>query len=126
MNNNIVQKIDYQQLSKEFVNYFYTNWASAPNTYIQSKAFSEYSRLKVDDTIYSGNNFIKYLIEKSTNLKIDIIKFNCIDSGSRRIDINVTGYILKDNIKYIFSQYFLLAHLKDNWTIQNSILNIIN
>ena len=48
-----------------------------------------------------------------------------MDSGSRRIDILVNGFITKKGIKYPFSQYFLLAYIKDSWKLHNSIINIL-
>jgi hypothetical protein len=128
MNNgdNIIQKIDYSKLSKEFVKYFYDNWMLNPNVFFQSNIFTNYTRLRVDDIIYDGVNIVKYLeyIWKCGNLKIEVINVNSLDSGSRRIDTIASGNIYKDNKIYIFSQYFLLIFIKDTWVLQNSILNI--
>ena len=128
MNNgdNIIQKIDYSKLSKEFVKYFYDNWMLNPNVFFQSNIFTNYTRLRVDDVIYDGVNIVKYLeyIWKCGNLKIEVINVNSLDSGSRRIDTIASGNIYKDNKIYIFSQYFLLIYIKDTWILQNSILNI--
>lgn len=128
MNNgdNIIQKIDYSKLSKEFVKYFYDNWMLNPNVFFQSNIFSNYTRLRVDDIIYDGVNVVKYLeyIWKCGNLKIEVVNINSLDSGSRRIDTIASGNIYKDNKIYIYSQYFLLLYVKDTWILQNSILNI--
>jgi hypothetical protein len=124
--NNIVQKIDYTALSKQFIEYFYNTWSSNPTLFVPSGLFTDYSRINIDGTIFSSVNIIHKLIEMQYGepLKFEINKMNCMDSGSRRIDIMVNGYVFKGTTKYSFTQYFLIAHIKDSWKFHNSILNI--
>jgi hypothetical protein len=124
--NNIIQKIDYNSLAKQFVDFFYNTWSSDPSQFVPSGLFTDYSRINLDGTIFASINIIHKLIEmqQGDKLKFEITKMNCVDSGSRRIDIMVNGYIYKGAAKYSFSQYFLIAHIKDSWKFHNSILNI--
>jgi hypothetical protein len=50
-----------------------------------------------------------------------------MDSGARRADILVNGYVIsKDgNQKMKFAQYFTIANNHDNWFIHNSLLSIL-
>jgi len=124
--NNINQKIDFTALSKQFVDYFYNTWSSDPTQFVPSGLFTEYSRMNIDGTIYANYNIIHKLLEiqQGDPLKFELTKINCMDSGSRRIDIMVNGYIHKGKSKYAFSQYFLIAHIKDSWKFHNSILSL--
>jgi len=124
--NNILQKIDYNQLSRQFIEYFYNTWQTNPGDFLTSQIFTEYSRLHVDTNTYKYNDIITYLnnIKSSGSFKVEILKMNCMDSGSRRIDILVNGtFYLNGNIN-MFSQSFLIVHVKDAWKFHNSILNI--
>jgi hypothetical protein len=124
--NNILQKIDYNQLSRQFIEYFYNTWQTNPFDFIAGQIFTEYSRLQVDINIYKYNDIVTYLnnIKTSGSFKVEISKMNCMDSGSRRIDILVNGIFHLNNNKHIFSQSFLITYVKDAWKFQNSILNI--
>lgn len=124
--NNIMQKINTDNLAKSFLDFFYSTWVRNPNDFYNSGVFYEHSRLSIDGNIYNASDSINYLekIKIGLNFNIEISKFSCMDSGSRRMDILVNGFMYKNNVKYPFSQYFLLAYFKDSWKIQNSIINI--
>ncbi len=124
--NNVMQKIDFNGLAKEFLQVFYHTWITNPMNFYQSGLFYEHSRFAVDGNTYGAEDSIAYLqnIKNGLNFNIDVSKFNCMESGSRRMDILVNGFMYKNGVKYPFSQYFLLANIKDSWKIQNSILNI--
>lgn len=125
--NNVVQKIDIKALASEFIRVFYLYWKQNPQICIQnSNLFYEHSRISFEGTTCKGVEIITILnlIWEETNFDFEISKFNVMDSGSRRIDILVNGFITKKGIKYPFSQYFLLAYIKDSWKLHNSIINI--
>lgn len=124
--NNILQKIDYNELSRQFIHYFYNTWQTNPENFTTGQIFTEYSRLHVDTNTYKYNDIITYLnnIRSSASFKIEISKMNCMDSGSRRIDILVNGTFYINEETHMFSQSFLIVHVKDAWKFQNSILNI--
>jgi hypothetical protein len=125
---NIVQKINYSRVVEEFIEFYYNTWMTNPSNFISANLITEYSRLLVDDVEYkSSESIIRYLYDiwLNSGLKIELKKVSCLDSGSRRIDIVVNGVICKNDIKYNFTQYFLLAHYNNSWKFQNSILNIL-
>lgn len=126
---NIVQKIDINQLSSEFLQFFYNTWKTNPQNFITSGLFYDHSRLSFDGTVYKGIDIVTFLNSIyqeciGSCLDFTIKKFNCMDSGSRRIDILVNGFINKQGTQYPFSQYFMVAHIKDSWKLHNSIINI--
>ena len=61
--NNIIQKIDYNALSKQFVEYFYGTWSSDPTQFVPSGLFTDYSRMNIDGTIFASINIIHKLLE---------------------------------------------------------------
>jgi hypothetical protein len=125
--NNVVQKIDIKALASEFIRVFYLSWKQHPRICMEnSNLFYEHSRISFEGTTCKGHEIITILnlIWEETNFDFEISKFNLMDSGSRRIDILVNGFITKKGTKYPFSQYFLLTYIKDSWKLHNSIINI--
>lgn len=124
---NIIQKIDYSVITKNFVNLFYASWMTDLNNLLQSKILCKYSSIKYEGKTFKGGDFYKLLLSYQMGDKfvINILKLDFIDSGSRRIDISVFGKITKGHIEKHFSQTFILCNNKNIWFIKNSILIII-
>jgi len=124
---NIIQKIDYSVITQQFVNLFYTSWMTDLNKLIHPKILRQYSSIKYEGKIFTGEDFYKLLLSYQMDDKfiINVLKLDFIDSGSRRIDISVFGKMTKGIIKKHFSQTFILCNNKDEWFIKNSILIII-
>ena len=122
---NIVNKIDFQLLAKDFINFFYSNWMSNnPNI----KTIINFdSRISYQKQIYKGDKqVLEFLSLLSTpGIVFEINDINAMESGSRRIDIFINGFVQQSTgVKYRIAQYFLIAHQNDSWKLQNSILNI--
>ena len=62
------------------------------------------------------NNFSRY------NYRVNLNKYNYIDSGSRRIDISIIGTMTSQNETINFNQTFIICNQDDSWYIKNSIL----
>jgi len=124
---NIIQKIDYGVITRQFVNLFYTSWMTDLNEIIQPKILRQYSSIKYDGKTFKGEDFYTLLLSYQMGDKfvVNILKLEFIDSGSRRIDISVFGKMTKGTIEKHFSQTFILCNNKDEWFIKNSILIII-
>jgi hypothetical protein len=119
--NNIVQLIDYNQLAKQFIEFFYNKWTTAPEEFLTNGLLFEYSKMNFNGNLLKGVDFIKQMVEmKNAGIVFSNINCHALDSGSRRIDIMTSGMINQKN----FSQYFLIVFDKTSWKIQNSILNI--
>lgn len=117
---NIVNKIDFQFLAKQFTDFFFLCWKNGKieiNTILD-----EHSRLKYQNNIYKGNEQIINVLFTMASSGIDFVinDINAMESGSRRIDIMVNGYISKHRL----SIYFLITYQNEAWKLQNSILNI--
>jgi len=123
---NIIQKIDYQLLAKQFVDFFYNKWITNPNDFISNGLFFEKSKMNINNKILVGIEIINemILIQNNSDLMIKYDNISALDSGSRRIDIMVNGKMNKSNVNYNFTQYFLIIFQEKTWKIQNSILNI--
>jgi hypothetical protein len=118
--NNINNKIDINETGIGFINYFYS---LLPN----------YQQLIIDEvikdfTVINCNN-IKY--EKETLIQIietlshniyNINNISVIDSGSRRLDILVSGMLNGTNY---FSQFFAICNANNKWYLRHSIINIM-
>ena len=115
---NIVQLIDYNALSQQFTKFFYDSWSTNPQALVS--ILYEHSRLSITGKIYKSIDIITAL---EIGLKFEIKQFNCMDSGSRRIDILVNGFIIKETKQIPFSQSFVLSHSKDTWKLHNSMIN---
>ncbi len=127
--NNIVQKIDYQQLATQFVDFYYTKWATNPLDFLTNGCIFEATKMNYNNKIVKGADIVTEMVNFHSNgpITFDSLKCNALDSGSRRIDVMVSGNINQTTNQvnqYKFSQYFLILFQNNSWKIQNSILNI--
>jgi len=122
---NIVNKINFQMLAKEFSEFFFVCWKDSKIEI--SNVIEDYTRLKYKNIIYKGKLEIITLLFSmaSEGIEFEIIDFDSMESGSRRIDIMITGNLISKNIKHRLSIYFLLTYQNESWKLQNSILNIL-
>jgi hypothetical protein len=123
---NIIQKIDYQGLAKQFIDFYYNKWATNPIDFLTNGCILETTKMNYNNKIIKGKEIIQEMINFHSNGQITFNSINCnaLDSGSRRIDIMASGNIIKNGNQYNYSQYFLLLFYDNSWKIQNSILNI--
>ena len=126
---NIVNKIDYQQLAKDFLVFFYTSWKDKSQNIIT--IINCYTRISYQKTIYKAEDAIKLLFTlNQTGMNFEIVDTNAMDDGSRKIQIMVNGFVEQkttgtaEGIKYRLSQDFTITYQNDSWKLQNSILNI--
>jgi len=123
---NIIQKIDYHQLAQNFVNFFFAKWATNPLEFVTNGLFFEKSKMNLNGNILSGADIVKEMINMANggDLVFSVNKTQALDTGSRRVDILVTGTMIKNGVKYNFSNYILIIYQNETWKIQNSIINI--
>lgn len=124
MTNNI--NYDSEQISKLFIQHFYTLWIDNPQTLINT-VITEKTKFKYNNNMYEYINIILLLNQlKLLGLEISILKYEIIDSKSRQIYILVKGTIKNSQSINNFSQSFLLINNKKNnpWNLINSILII--
>jgi hypothetical protein len=123
---NIIQKIDYHQLAQNFVNFFFAKWSTNPLEFGTNGLFFEKSKMNLNGNILSGADIVKEMINMANggDLVFSVNKVQALDTGSRRVDILVTGTMIKNGVKYNFSNYILIIYQNETWKIQNSIINI--
>jgi hypothetical protein len=123
---NIIQKIDYHQLAQNFVNFFFAKWTTNPLEFVTNGLFFEKSKMNLNGNILSGADIVKEMINMANggDLVFSVNKTQALDTGSRRVDILVTGTMIKNGVKYNFSNYILIIYQNETWKIQNSIINI--
>lgn len=122
---NIVNKIDFQLLAKNFVDYFFSCWKSGNRSI--TTIIDEHTRLKYRNNVYKGEEQIISLLFSLavSGINFEISDINAMESGSRRIDIMVNGFICNStNVKHRLSIFFLITYQNESWKLQNSILNI--
>ena len=123
--NQVLDHIDIDATAREFVNFFYTNIKN-PQTLFTNNIIRNYATFKFSGTKYHDNSLIEHITFLS-QCNYDIKNMESVDSGTRRIDINVIGTIsYKDSGDKYMSQYFAICHDKNGWFIKNSSLVIIN
>jgi hypothetical protein len=124
--NNIVQRIDFHTLAKQFIEFFYNKWIIAPEEFLTNGLMFESSKMNFNGKIVKGVEFIGEMIAiKNSGVVFTNINCNALDSGSRRIDIMVNGFICNStNVKHRLSIFFLITYQNESWKLQNSILNI--
>jgi len=123
---NIVNKIDFQQLAKKFIVFFYTSWKDKSVNI--ANIINGYTRISYQKNIYKGEDAMKLLFLLNQNgMSFEIVDINAMDDGSRKIQIMVNGFVNHETsggVKYRLTQDFTITYQNDSWKLQNSILNI--
>ena len=130
--NNVIQTSDPIAISNNFVTFYYTAIDQNPNNLVNSNGefiYKEHSEYCIQGVTLKGqNNIFNRLMElHSRGSKHNINSIDIIPSGSRRINIVVTGQIQLDGFTYSFTEYFHLASGKkgSGWWIQSNILRTL-
>ena len=121
---NIVNKINFEQLAKEFSDFFFFCWK---NRKVEiTNVLEDYTRLKFMNNIYKGKEGIVTVLMNMavSGIDFEINDINAMESGSRRIDVMINGFIINRDVKHTLSVYFLITYQNEAWKLQNSILNI--
>ena len=121
---NINNYIDIGQVSSDFIKtYFDFLKKNNINGLINNKVLRQYTSIKYDNNKFQGEKLIEFL-NTFTNYNIQILKYNYIDSGSRRIDISTIGLLTNKSGNFNFNQTFILCNQDNSWYIKNSIFLI--
>lgn len=130
---NINNKIDVVGTGKKYIDYFYNCWNFNIKKLLDDNFIKEYTKFQYKNNTYSSKEFIEFLNSSQKNNilnKMVIKETQIMPSGSRRMDILVSGLIVDDNkVSSTFTQYFLITSdpkSPENWFLQNTILNEIN
>ena len=123
--NNINQKINPEQVAKNFLQWFYHNLnLNVDNLF--PKVWKDYSEMDVNSQKIKGLGFIyTKMKEIFDNTNSNPESFQYILNGSRCIIILVTGKATKNNVTRNFSKVFQLVHdKKTSWFIKNLLIKI--
>ena len=130
---NINNKIDVVGTGKKYLYYFYFNWNNNILKLVEDNFIKDYTKFQYKNDTYSSQQFIDFLISSQKNNilnKMVIKETQIMPSGSRRMDILVSGLIMEDNkATSTFTQYFLIVSepkSPENWFLQNTIINEID
>ena len=130
--NNINQKVNPSEIATNFVNFYYSSLDININNLIDANGkfiYKNNSEYCIQGLVFKGPNDIFNKI-RELNQRGCVHNINSIDvvtSGSRRLNIVVTGKIQLDGFLYTFTEYFHLASGKNNgeWWIQSDILRTL-
>jgi len=113
------------EIGKQFFDYFYSTLYSNIDQFVIDGIITENTKLQFQSNTYIGMDCISFLKQLSSNLELKNCTYEIFDSGSRQIQILVTG-IVNNNV---FSQVLTIIYMgeKNNnkCILMNSIL-IIN
>ena len=130
---NINNKIDIEETGKKYINYFYKCWNDDISTLIKDNFIKKYTRFQYKNATHKYEDFLLFLeYTKENNIlnKMSIKEIQIMPSGSRRMDILVSGIITENNkITSSFTQYFLIVSEPkepESWFLQNTMLNEIS
>ena len=129
---NINQKINPVTIATNFVNYYYTALDTNLNSLIDVNGkfiYKNNSELCIQGVLSKGTDQIYQKIVElhKRGCKHKINSLDVVTSGSRRLNILVTGQIQLDGFVYSFSEYFHLASGKKegDWWIQSDIIRTL-
>jgi hypothetical protein len=113
------------EIGKQFFDYFYSTLHGNIDQFAIDGIITENTKLQFQSNTYIGMDCISFLKQLSSNLELKNCTYEIFDSGSRQIQILVTGNI---NIN-VFSQVLTIIYMgeKNNnkWVLMNSILIIL-
>jgi len=128
---------DGDLIASQFIAYFYQTWISNPETLLNDGVIKSHTKLKYNNNMYKGPDFIEHLkMFSCPDLQFIDCNSDIIDSGSRQIYILVTGTITNLSSTYTFSQSFVIVFATEigdetkpkikskKWILNNSILII--
>ena len=119
---NINNFIDTGAVAEDFLKTFYTAITSNNiQSLIDNNNIRNYTTIKYNNDKIQGSSIIGFL-NNFNNYRVNLNKYNHIDSGSRRIDISVIGSLTNTNENINFSQTFIICNQNNSWYIKNSIL----
>ncbi len=117
---NIIHTIDIKSVVENFIKNYFNLLLTDNNKLFENKIIRFFSKFKFNGEKLIGNN-VKKCFNYFKDTKINLIKYDLLDCGSRRIDIMIKCAIKKGDKQFVFNQYFLLCHAT-GWYIMNSII----
>lgn len=123
----INKKINIQEVGLEFINFYFQNIKSNLNTLYESNMIRNHTRIRYKDVEYKDQELFNLLNQLGNQINFFGEEIIVMDSGARRVDILVNGYITENNDinKKRFCQYFAIANNNKGWFIHNSLLSIL-
>ena len=122
------------EIGKQFFDYFYSTLHSNVEQFVVDGIITENTKLQFQSNTYIGMDCISFLKQLSSNLELKNCTYEIYDSGSRQIQILVTGLINTNMFSHnvfshnVFSQVLTIIYMgeKNNnkWVLMNSILII--
>ena len=130
--NNINQKIDFNVIATQFVTFFYNSLDININNLIDVNGkflYKDNSEMCIQGIMVKGPEQIyqKIIELHNRNCHHNVDSIDVVTSGSRRLNILVTGRIQLDGFIYAFTEYFHLASGKKEgeWWIQSDIIRTL-
>lgn len=130
--NNVMQNEDPLLIATNFVTFYYACIDQSPNGLIDRNGqflYKKYSEYCIQGTIIKGqqNIFTRLSELHNRGSKHNVNSIDVLTSGSRRLNIMVTGKIELDGFIYNFTEYFHLASGKKEgeWWIQSNIIRTL-
>jgi len=123
----INRKVNVPEVGNQFVHFFFQSLKEDVNKLYESQMIRNHTRIKYQNIEYKDIPLRVLLEEIKDKLIFYGEEIIVMDSGARRADILVNGFVISKNgnQKMKFAQYFTIANNHDNWFIHNSLLSII-
>ena len=124
----INRKVNVPEIGNNFISYYFQNLKNNIQVLYDSNTIRNHTRFKYQNKEFKGLELRQLLEQMKTQINFFLEDKIIMDSGARRADILIIGYIIPENEtnkKLRFSQYFTIANNKDNWFIHNSLISIL-
>ena len=124
----INRRVNVPEVGNQFVNFYYQNLKSNIQALYDNNIIRGHTRIKYKNNEYKGDQLRSLLEQMGSQLGFVGEEIIVMDSGARRADILINGYIVPNNNptqKIRFAQYFTIANNRDTWFIHNSLLSIL-
>jgi len=124
----INKKVNVPEIGNQFIAFYFQSLNANIQKLYESSTIKPHTRLKYRNIEYKDEQLKVVLQQIGAQLNFIIEESIVMDSGARRADILVNGYIVpnNDNTKKVrFAQYFTIANNNKEWFIHNTLLSIL-
>ena len=115
------KKINFEDITKVFVNFYYENWMKNCDALFSSCLWKHFTKFQVNN-IEIPLEQIKLWHQNLSDSSFELIRYQYVIDGSRRIDLMVQAKISKNNVTKNLNQHFSLLEHSGQWWIKSNMI----
>ena len=119
-----VNKANLSKICEDFTKFYYNTWVTDVSKLFTNKIWKSYTFINVEGTKLTPQQTVEYH-KKFQGSRFEMIGYQFVPDGSRRIDILSKGRMTKYGITKILVQTFALIEIKGSFYLKSSQIYFI-